>query len=130
MEPRGPAAELVYETLERKRPPRPTPAPRTSLVPESGEKPQIPERPATLQRPLSSSFRHSRNLDTHSHTESDVSSIQVLVSSVYQHRAIRESHHFCPEPYKMNFVHPINSYGLKLTSLNIFFLLDNNVILY
>ncbi|XP_046660606.1 rho GTPase-activating protein 17-like isoform X2 [Homalodisca vitripennis] len=60
------SVELVYGTLERKRPPRPTPAPRSS-VPDSaavigGEKPAVPERPATLQRPLSSSFRLSRNL--------------------------------------------------------------------
>lgn len=65
------SVELIYGTLERKRPPRPTPAPRTSLESSSsgGEegsarKPVVPERPATLQRPLSSSFRMSRNMDT------------------------------------------------------------------
>lgn len=65
------SAELIYGTLERKRPPRPTPAPRTSLESASSggeegglKKPVVPERPATLQRPLSSSFRVSRNMDT------------------------------------------------------------------
>uniref|UniRef100_A0A1B6CIK0 Rho-GAP domain-containing protein n=1 Tax=Clastoptera arizonana TaxID=38151 RepID=A0A1B6CIK0_9HEMI len=60
--------ESIYGTLERKRPPRPTPAPRTFVDPQNEDvifrKPIVPERPATLQRPLSSSFRISKNIET------------------------------------------------------------------
>ncbi|XP_054281560.1 rho GTPase-activating protein 44-like isoform X1 [Macrosteles quadrilineatus] len=76
------SAELVYGTLERKRPPRPTPAPRTSLV-EHGEKPAIPERPTTLQRPLSSSFRHSRNLEMDSDKCGDQGPVSLERAHVY-----------------------------------------------
>lgn len=71
------SAELVYGTLERKRPPRPTPAPRTAIPDPAADKPAIPERPATLQRPLSSSFRLSRNLESDSDKgSSDVSNFR------------------------------------------------------
>ncbi|XP_039290737.1 rho GTPase-activating protein 17 isoform X2 [Nilaparvata lugens] len=62
------SVDPAYGTLDRKRPPRPTPLPRTSIMSTSAgddlllaRKPAIPERPATLQRPLSSSFRVTRS---------------------------------------------------------------------
>ncbi|RZF45716.1 hypothetical protein LSTR_LSTR005011 [Laodelphax striatellus] len=63
------SVDPAYGTLDRKRPPRPTPLPRTSIMSTSAgddlmlRKPAVPERPATLQRPLSSSFRVTRTAD-------------------------------------------------------------------
>ncbi|KAL1131175.1 hypothetical protein AAG570_012411 [Ranatra chinensis] len=73
--------ELFSSTIDRKKPPRPVPAPRTSLVVEgsasliddtTAKKPAIPERPANLQRPHSSSFRLPRNFDPATDTPQDV----------------------------------------------------------
>ncbi|XP_075231101.1 rho GTPase-activating protein 44-like isoform X2 [Lycorma delicatula] len=62
------SVDPAYGTLDRKKPPRPTPLPRTSIMTTSDDvvlrKPVVPERPATLQRPHSSSFRISRTSDS------------------------------------------------------------------
>uniref|UniRef100_A0A0A9W9T3 Rho GTPase-activating protein 92B n=2 Tax=Lygus hesperus TaxID=30085 RepID=A0A0A9W9T3_LYGHE len=69
----------TYATLDRKKPPRPTPAPRVSLEASgaAGEsKPAIPERPAALQRPLSSSFRIVRPPLDSSPSEGEVRTLE------------------------------------------------------